>query len=237
MRFYNVSLLCFMAFSAAACSQGMAALDERTDLSETELNAPEGEQPLEEPDPAALDKNQVYYFPKWNSSFGISETIFNRAQAYYDQNWKNFENRRYVVIIDMGLHSSKRRFVLFDLKDGTAQKYLTSHGKGSDPDGNGYVNSFSNVEGSNQTSLGFYKTDEVYNGKHGRSIRLLGLSSTNSNAYARAIVVHGASYVSEVSNSAGRSLGCPALDNQIVQATIDKIRGGSMMLIATSRAL
>jgi hypothetical protein len=52
-------------------------------------------------------------------------------------------------------------------------------------------------------------------GAHGHSIRLDGLDPTNSNAASRAIVVHGAWYVSETmidhSGMLGRSQGCLAV--------------------------
>lgn len=208
---------------------------------EWELNAPvdntDGLTPetsADEPTVGARD-NQTYFFPTWKADYGISRKMFDRAKKYYDQYWKTFENRRYVVIIDMGLHSSKKRFVLFDLKNGTFERHNTSHGSGSDPNADGWADSYSNSSGSNKTSLGFYKTLYTYNGKHGRSLRLDGLESTNNNALARAIVVHGASYISNKKSTAGRSWGCPALDNAVVQTVIDKIKGGGMLLIATSR--
>ena len=62
-------------------------------------------------------------------------------------------------------------------------------------------------------------------------MRLDGLSSTNSNARKRAIVVHPATYVSDSASRAGRSWGCPALDPKVSKSVIDRIKGGSLMLI------
>lgn len=185
--------------------------------------------PMEAPTP--------YTWPAWSSKMGITNAIYTRAQAYYNQHWKEFAVTRYVVLIDLGLHSSKKRELLLDLKTGAYEKHNVAHGSGSDPDKDGWVESFSNVSGSNQSSLGFYKTLYTYNGKNGRSLRIDGLESTNSNALARAVVIHGASYVSDKNSKAGRSNGCPALDHAIVQGVIDKIKGGAMLLIATSRSL
>lgn len=210
---------------------------------EADLNAPvdgtDGLTPETSADgpSAGAEDNQTYFFPAWKSEFGISKTMFERAKAYYNQHWTSFDNRRYVVIIDMGLHSSKKRFVLFDLKTGSYERHNTSHGAGSDPNADGWLDSFSNLDGSKKTSLGFYKTLYTYTGTHGRSLRLDGLESTNNNALSRAIVVHGASYISDKNSSAGRSWGCPALDESVVQGVIDKIKGGAMLLIATSRSL
>jgi hypothetical protein len=242
MRLTPIFISVLFAMTLSACGQavGSSASGYGTDenvpagMTEPELNAPVGPQPDENDGIASEinpDISQAYFFPKYSSSFGVSKKVFDEAQRYYDQNWKNFTNTRYVVLIDMGMNASKKRLALLDLKTGTAELHLVSAGRGSDPDGDGNATLFSNMPESKKTSLGFYKTLSTYNGKHGRSLRLQGLSSTNSNAYSRAIVVHGASYVTEASNWAGRSEGCPAMDNKVVQAVIDRIQGGAMMLI------
>lgn len=211
---------------------------------EQEINAPvdedngsldlPSEQPAaEEPQdaaPSAVQK-QVYFFPTFSSANGIAKSLWEKAQKYYDQHWKTFENNRYVVIVNLGLSAAKKRFWLVDLKTGKVVGYHTSHGSGSDPNGDGIATSFSNVPGSKKSSLGAYETIGTYNGKHGRSLRLQGLDSTNNNAFSRAIVVHAANYVSEKQNWAGRSQGCPALDPLYAQAIIDKIKGGALLMI------
>lgn len=206
---------------------------------EQELN-----QPVTPPEDTELNQtpppsggNQSYYFPRWDANSGISKTIYENVKRYYDQNQKHFSNKQYVVIIDMGKKSNTRRFTLFNLKTGTYSRFLTSHGQGSDPNNDGWIDSFSNVPNSKKTSIGIYKTLGTYYGKHGRSLRLDGLESTNSNALSRAIVVHGANYVSESGSYAGRSWGCPALDNKVAQQVIDKIQQGSLFVIASSRAI
>jgi hypothetical protein len=99
----------------------------------------------------------------------------------------------------------------------------------SDPNHTGYATTFSNVSGSNMSSLGFAITGAVYYGAHGRSLRLEGLSSTNSNMFDRAIVVHRADYVSEDFAKQGRSLGCFVFDPDFTDEIIDKIEGGSLL--------
>jgi hypothetical protein len=90
-----------------------------------------------------------------------------------------------------------------------------AHGRGSDPNHTGWLERFSNGFGSNATSSGAYRTDNFYVGAHGRSLRLSGLDASNSNALERAIVVHGAWYVSQDMAASrgvlGRSEGCFAL--------------------------
>ena len=86
----------------------------------------------------------------------------------------------------------------------------------------------------NCTSLGIYQCDVTYMGEHGKSLYLDGLEPTNSNARARHIVMHGATYVSpEVIHSTGRigrSLGCPAIEMGDVEKVIPKLMGGSLLI-------
>ena len=96
--------------------------------------------------------------------------------------------------------------------------------------------SFSNNRHSNKSSLGLYITGETYEGKHGYSMRLDGMSEgLNDNARKRAIVIHGADYVSEdfiqKNHRIGRSFGCPAVPMDEVTEIIDLIKGGSCLYI------
>lgn len=117
-----------------------------------------------------------------------------------------------VGIADFALPSRMPRFFLVDFEAGRVSAHLVSHGRGSDPAHTGLLQRFSNDEGSFASSEGCYLTASPYVGRHGRSLRLVGLDPTNSNAEARAIVVHGADYVSHAIARAqgkiGRSHGC-----------------------------
>jgi hypothetical protein len=84
------------------------------------------------------------------------------------------------------------------------------------------------------TSLGLFVTDATYVGRNGYSLRLHGLEpGVNDNAYDRAIVMHGAEYVSrELAKRLGRlgrSLGCPALPVAVARTIIDRIKGGTVV--------
>jgi len=136
----------------------------------------------------------------------------------------------YVGIVDFSQHSSKKRFYLFDLKAGTVERHNVSHGSGSDRNNDGLADTFSNQAGSNASSLGMAKTAETYNGKHGYSLRLDGLESTNSNIRSRDIVMHSATYVHD-GGTTGRSWGCTALDPSIYISVIDRLKGGSFLLL------
>jgi MYXO-CTERM domain-containing protein len=173
----------------------------------------------------------------------IPRGLLEDALLYFDVNQTHIPKKRYVVVIDMSLYSGKDRYWLVDLQTGAVEPHKVSHGNGSDPDNNGYADTFGNVSGSNKTSLGFYLTGEIYDGTHQHSMRLDGLSPNgspngmaNTNARSRLIVVHEASYVSDTNTSQqGRSNGCPALDPDIEVAMVDRIHGGSLMYIATKQ--
>jgi hypothetical protein len=142
---------------------------------------------------------------------------------------------RYWAIADFNLRSSESRLFLFDVQNSRVQSYLCAHGKGSEgPTDDGYASVFSNENGSNCTSLGVYRCAETYDGKHGFSMRLDGLEATNSHARARAIVVHGANYVSPEmirhTGRIGRSDGCLAVENRFVTEVVSALTGGSLLV-------
>lgn len=158
----------------------------------------------------------------------VPAALLLKTLAYYDANLSKIKNKNYIVVIDFKQHNSKKRFYLINMQSGDVERYLTAHGKNSDPDYDGYATKFSNTSGSNMSSVGFYLTAETYNGDNGYSLRLDGLSTTNSKARARAIVIHGASYVREAS-LIGRSYGCPALEVRYAADVINTIKGGSLI--------
>ncbi len=173
----------------------------------------------------------TYNLPPFQTSWGLSKHLYDRAAGFYQSRAAAIANRRYLTIIDFRHHSSKRRFFLFDLATGTVSRHLVSHGKKSDPNNDGIATEFSNATNSDKSSLGFYQTLGTYRGENGYSLRLRGLDSTNSNAERRAIVIHPARYVNEARAKAGRSWGCPALDPKVARSIINRIKGGSVLLI------
>jgi hypothetical protein len=135
-----------------------------------------------------------------------------------------------LTVIDYSLPSTSQRMWIFDL-DRRELLYheRVAHGKNS---GNDRADRFSNVPGSLQTSLGLFVTDATYDGRHGYSLRLQGLEpGINDRAFERAIVVHGAEYVSDETVASlgrlGRSWGCPAVRPAVARELIDTIKGGS----------
>lgn len=139
-----------------------------------------------------------------------------------------------ITIIDFSLQSDRERLWVLDLKQGKVLFHcLVSHGRNS---GELKAENFSNIPGSYESSPGFYVTGETYIGKHGLSLILDGLESgINDKARARAIVIHGADYVSAdfIRNNGrlGRSLGCPAVPVELSEDIIKTIKGGSCLFI------
>lgn len=159
----------------------------------------------------------------------VPTAALKKAVLYYDQHKSKFKNKKVMSLIDFSQSSSKKRWHFIDMDSGEVFSLHVSHGKGSDSNHDGYAEKFSNVSGSNASSLGFYLTAETYNGSNGYSLRLDGLSSTNSRARSRAIVVHGASYVKDSSVIQGRSWGCPAVSHANRDRVINLIKGGSLI--------
>jgi hypothetical protein len=164
-----------------------------------------------------------------------SKTLRSFFEKSSDINSRKLQTTTYAFIIDFNQHSKNKRGYLLNLKNGSVESYQVSHGKGSDRNHDGHADSFSNVDGSHKSSLGLYITAETYNGKHGLSLKLDGQEGTNDNARSRYIVMHGASYMSKAfinqHGKAGRSQGCPAVNNSVRTDLINKLKGGSLYYI------
>ncbi|MGL4316257.1 MAG: murein L,D-transpeptidase catalytic domain family protein [Pseudomonas sp.] len=137
-----------------------------------------------------------------------------------------------LTLIDYSRPSREKRLWVFDL---AARKLLfkewVAHGKNSGAD---VPTTFSNRPNSYQSSLGLFHTGQTYSGKHGRSLRLLGLEpGFNDNSEARAIVMHAAAYadpgVVAGLGRLGRSQGCPAVRPAIAGALIETLQRGSYL--------
>jgi hypothetical protein len=159
----------------------------------------------------------------------VPSNALSSAVIYYDRNQSRIRNKKYMSVIDFSKSSKQSRFFIINMDSGAVWAIHVAHGKGSDSNHDGYADKFSNSSGSNASSLGYYLAAETYSGKHGLSLKLDGLSSTNSNARARAVVIHGASYVKEASVIQGRSWGCPAVTMSYRDKVIGLLKGGSLI--------
>lgn len=155
-------------------------------------------------------------------------------KGFYLLKEKGIVKKDILTLIDFSKSANEKRLWVIDLSTNTIlYQSLVSHGRNT---GEEFATSFSNINSSNKSSLGFYVTAEVYTGKHGMSMRLDGLEKgINDNARARAIVMHGANYVSKsfIQNNhrLGRSLGCPAIPEELKQEIIETIKDKSCLYI------
>lgn len=161
------------------------------------------------------------------------------ARAYFGfLNLKEEEqsglSKNVLSICDFSLSSNVPRLWVIDLdKKKVLFHTLVAHGQGT---GDEFATKFSNRESSHQSSMGFFVTRDTYNGDNGYSMRLSGMDpGYNNNAMDRAIVMHGADYVStsfiRANQRLGRSWGCPAVSRELAKPIIDAIKDGSCLFI------
>jgi hypothetical protein len=142
----------------------------------------------------------------------INKKVIDVAKREIEKHRGKVWLRDLAGVADFSLNSGVPRFYLIDLVGGKMKSFLVTHGAGSDVENDGWLKSFSNINGSKATSRGAYSTRPWYTGKHGLSMRLIGLEQDNYNAEDRAIVIHSSWYanprmVSEFGRL-GRSEGC-----------------------------
>ena len=160
-------------------------------------------------------------------------TTIARARAAFDRHRHQVVHGNVVGIADFTRTSASPRFYLLDTFTGRVSQHLVTHGRGSDPSHSGFLQRFSNDFGSEASSNGAYIVSQYYHGKYGRSMRLRGLDWTNSNAEARAIVVHSAWYaephVVREHGRLGRSEGCFAMSYSSLQETLERLGPGRFL--------
>lgn len=179
----------------------------------------------------------LYNHINFDNSEHLDYKVFAKAYQGYSRlqaEQKLDGNKHVMTVCDYSMSSNEKRLWVIDLDE---HKVLlntyVAHGQGS---GEEMVRSFSNIEGSHQSSLGFYVTGQTYSGKHGYSLHLHGMDEGyNDAAYRRAIVVHGAGYVSSDfiagTGRLGRSWGCPAVSNDVSKEFIDIVKEGTCLFI------
>ena len=168
-------------------------------------------------------------------NFQLSKELFKKGlTGYYNLKSQKEDLKPILSIIDFNKPSTEKRLWIIDLSEKKILFHtLVAHGKNS---GDNYTVNFSNLVNSNMSSLGFYLTKNTYFGKHGLSLVIEGLDKNiNCNAKSRAIVIHGADYVSpefiKCTGRLGRSHGCPAIPAAQHKEIIEAIQGGSLLFI------
>jgi hypothetical protein len=169
-------------------------------------------------------------------NYGLGkEAFFFACKGYqYLLNKGALKKKNLLTICDYSQSSNNKRLYVVDLATNTVlYNTYVSHGRNS---GEEYATSFSNIENSNKSSLGFLVTDDTYHGVAGYSMRFVGMESgINDHVRSRSIVFHGSKFVNEAvmqrRGIIGRSLGCPAVPDGMQKDIIDAIKGGSCFYI------
>lgn len=168
------------------------------------------------------------------AQYNLSFTAFRYAYIGYQTMKKQhrLNNKELFSIIDFTKDCNSKRFYTIDLEKMKIVYYTyVAHGKKS---GERMATSFSDAVESNKSSIGFYITGNTYNGGNGYSLILNGdEKGYNSNLAKRSVVVHAADYANEDyiarNGRMGRSLGCPALPENIYKQVIETIKEKTMI--------
>lgn len=145
----------------------------------------------------------------------------------------NVKNNGIITLIDYSLPADKKRLWVFDTnKNKILFNTYVSHGIKSGASESVY---FSDRFNDKSSSIGVFTTKNIYNGRHGMSLKLQGLDKDfNSHAYQRAIVMHEAWYVDEnfikKYGRPGRSWGCPAIPINLLNPILQTIKSGSLLV-------
>lgn len=171
-----------------------------------------------------------------SEKLGLSADLLQKALVGFEKLKAagKLHNTRLLTIADFSQASHQERLYIIDVEAETlVEQSLVAHGRNS---GTVYAQRFSNKTSSYQSSLGFYVTGQPYWGKHGKSLVLEGMEKgINDKAQQRAIVLHGADYVSTdriaEQGFIGRSQGCPAVPAAAATRIIDAIQGAACLFI------
>lgn len=167
------------------------------------------------------------------------ETAF-RSYFAYEAAHPSEVRKPLLYFVDYGLPSTEPRGYIFDMRKLAVVEgpFTVAHGRGSSRTQYGVPSRFSNAPGSATTSLGLYLAENLYrfHGKAGGQsyssigLRLKGVSGNfNDKAMARGVVAHGAPYVTPA--KAGRSEGCPAMEQERAQRLLPELADGALVFL------
>lgn len=157
----------------------------------------------------------------------VSQQAVSEALSYWQKNHESLKlSKTFLAVADFSKPSNKERLAIVNIPEQKIEYYKVAHGKGSDANHDLIFDRFSSRPGSYATPRGYHKMTTTYIGKHGLSLKMEGLTPDNKTSMARAIVLHGADYVSW--KHTGRSLGCPAVEKKYTKKIIEQLKNGAL---------
>lgn len=231
----HLVMILMLALSVSCAKSG--------DLSTNAETSPGTPPPIDEPgtpprkptptkftDPAYTEIEKQAIYAKYSYiDASVPKYLLNSAVLYYEYNNALIRNRAFLTLVDFDQPSSVKRLYIIDMHSGAIWRTYVAHGSGSDPGRTGYAKTFSNIQNSYQSSLGFYYVNEKVQGTHGLSVLVDGLSKTNSKARPREIYLHSATYVQDTPMKQGMSLGCFVVPQTLRDRVMNALGGGSIL--------
>ncbi|REC80315.1 hypothetical protein DRF60_00970 [Chryseobacterium elymi] len=231
---YSVLGLVYMVTTSFYLSPGKAVKNENVNTAKIVRVA---DTKSEKTAGTASSSEELYKSIPFDPEHELNYEVFAKALTGFENLKKAgllSQDSHLLTICDFSMSSNTKRLWVIDTNEKKVLfNSLVAHGKNT---GEEFASNFSNTESSLQSSLGFYITDATYQGDNGYSLKLLGMDKGfNDAAYRRAIVMHGADYVSDEFASAhkriGRSWGCPAVPRALTQPIINTIKGRNCLFI------
>lgn len=232
--FFSLLSIVYMVTTSFYLSPRKAIVKNEISTKKIERVATKSEKTVEK---AVSSSEELYKSISFEQGHELNEEVFFKALTGFENLKKagllNSESHL-LTVCDFSMSSNTKRLWVIDINEKKVLfNSLVAHGKNT---GEEFATNFSNTESSLQSSLGFYITDATYNGDNGFSLRLLGMDKGfNDAAYRRAIVMHGADYVSDefaaMHKRIGRSWGCPAIPRDLTQPIINTIKGRNLLFI------
>ncbi|MFN1219731.1 murein L,D-transpeptidase catalytic domain family protein [Chryseobacterium kwangjuense] len=231
---YSVLGLVYLVTTSFYLSPGKAVKNENVNTTKIEKRV---ETKSGKTAAAVSSSEELYKSIQFDPEHELNYEVFVKAVTGFENLKKAGllnQDSHLLTICDFSMSSNTKRLWVIDTNERKVLfNSLVAHGKNT---GEEFATNFSNTESSLQSSLGFYITDATYQGDNGYSLKLLGMDKGfNDAAYRRAIVMHGADYVSDefasMHKRIGRSWGCPAVPRALTQSIINTIKGRNCLFI------
>jgi hypothetical protein len=172
-------------------------------------------------------------------SQGVPYQPLYRSLEFWARNPDVVENRNRLTLVDFSLHANDERFWVLNFEKGEIQvQTRVAGGSNSDPrPRDGYIESCSHSHGSMQSSYGAmrisrsgFNPSKNWGTRQPHDLTLQGLEpGVNDNTSRRGIWIHGTPYCHQNTSCMGRSHGCFAIPQGIIDQVDSDVSGGSLL--------